>query len=81
MMLSELIAQRPDLDCDMGEVTEETYIANVFAICREVLLEEDADALVLGASAGTTGIIQYGMVTTTKLDLEILMEQGHRSNG
>lgn len=62
MMLTELLAEHPDLDCDL-DVRDGDIVSDVVILIRSVTLEEaDADTLVVSASPGCTYLTQKGML-------------------
>lgn len=72
MKLSELLATNPRLDLDL-EIDPEDYVADILVLGRAVQLETNTDCLLLGASDGTTGIVQYGLVRAATLQVEDMM--------
>lgn len=75
MKLSELIHRDRRLDVDV-EIGDGDIISDILVLARAVQINDATDALVLASSEGTTGITQYGIVCSAKLELEMLMTNG-----
>lgn len=72
MMLSELLAHNPSLDCEV-EVEPDDIVTDVVVLLRAVQLEDRTDGLIIGTPEGTAGIVQYGMVCAAQVQLQAWM--------
>lgn len=75
MKLSEFLALNPELDHDI-EIEDDDIVSDIVVGMRAVRLTDTDDALLLSASDHTTGIVQYGIVCTAKLQLDDWMQNG-----
>lgn len=75
MRLSELIAhdQRHDIDLD---IIDGDIVTDLVTLVRVQRLTDTDDALVIGATDTTGGIVQYGMVRAAVLQVEDWMVNG-----
>lgn len=75
MKLSELLAANPDLDVDL-ELEEGDIVTDLMALVRIQRLSDTDDALVIGSSKHSGGIVQYGLVQAARLQIEDWMVHG-----
>ena len=73
--LSELIAEDPRLDAEI-DLADDDIITDITVLLRTTTLASTDDALLIGASEGTGGIVQYGLVCAAKLQVEDWMVNG-----
>ncbi len=69
MRLSELIAQDPRYDVDI-EIHDGDIVTDIVMLVRVARLTDTDDALVIGATEATGGIVQYGIVRSACLQVE-----------
>lgn len=75
MRLSELIAtdDRYDVDVDLAD---DDIVTDVIALVRVQRLADTDDALIIGATETTGGIVQYGVIRAACLQVEDWMVNG-----
>lgn len=69
MRLSELIAQDDRYDVDL-EIHDGDIVTDLVLLARVARLTDTNDALVIGATEATGGIVQYGIVRSACLQVE-----------
>jgi hypothetical protein len=69
MRLSELIAQDDRYDLDL-EIHDGDIVTDIVMLVRVARLTDTDDALVIGATEATGGIVQYGIVRSACLQVE-----------
>lgn len=73
MKLSTFLADNPDLDAEL-DVEEGDVVTDMVTLARVVRIDRKAeDALLLAAPDHVTGILQYGIICSAKLQVEVWM--------
>ncbi|KAB2808326.1 hypothetical protein F9L07_22690 [Pimelobacter simplex] len=76
MRLSELIAQDDRYDVDLN-LEDGDIVTDLVALIRIQRLTDTDDALIIGATDTTGGIVQYGIVRSACLQVEQWMTTEH----